>query len=221
MKLLSQSGVVVWSATYDAFGKATVNPSSTLTNNLRLPGQYYDAETRLHYNWMRHYDPGTGRYVTSDPIGLEGGINMYAYVGENPLRWVDPYGLRDVIVAVWTSNVLQNFTGEVGHVFVGEMNGTTITSQFLTPSGYKGENTTKTWIDTVAYEGRSPDYVYQVTVPDDKAFDEVAAKARSVPTWFALPNGKTSTNCSTAAQGAIRAGGVRGLPPHGQHGPTG
>jgi RHS repeat-associated protein len=93
MKLLSQSGAAVWSATYDAFGKATVNPSSTVTNNLRLPGQYYDQETELHYNWMRYYDPGTGRYVTSDPIGLLGGINMYAYVGGNPLSRIDPWGL--------------------------------------------------------------------------------------------------------------------------------
>jgi RHS repeat-associated protein len=93
MKLLSQSGAVVWSATYDAFGKATVNPSSTVTNNLRLPGQYYDAETGLNYNWMRYYDPKVGRYVTSDPIGLRGGINTYAYVRGNPLRYVDPLGL--------------------------------------------------------------------------------------------------------------------------------
>jgi RHS repeat-associated protein len=95
-KLITQSGAAVWSATYDAFGKATVNPSSTVTNNLRLPGQYYDAETGLHYNWMRYYDPTTGRYVTSDPIGLLGGINMYAYLDGNPLNSIDPFGLFDI-----------------------------------------------------------------------------------------------------------------------------
>ena len=93
MKLLNQSGLTVWSATYDAFGKATIDPTSTITNNLRFPGQYADQETGLHYNWHRFYDPRTGRYTTNDPIGLFGGVNLYTYVGGNPLRYADPYGL--------------------------------------------------------------------------------------------------------------------------------
>jgi RHS repeat-associated protein len=67
-KLTNISGAVVWSATYDAFGKAIIDASSTITSNLRFPGQYFDAETGLHYNWHRYYDPNTGRYVTEDPI---------------------------------------------------------------------------------------------------------------------------------------------------------
>ena len=92
-KLLNQSGLTVWSATYDAFGRATIDPASTITNNLRFPGQYADQETGLHYNWMRFYDPLTGRYVTSDPIGLLGGENFYVYVGGNPFGNIDPIGL--------------------------------------------------------------------------------------------------------------------------------
>ncbi|NHZ83892.1 hypothetical protein F2P44_32175 [Massilia sp. CCM 8695] len=61
--------------------------------NLRFPGQYYDRETNLHYNYYRDYDPQTGRYVQSDPIGLDGGMNTFGYVNGNPLSYIDPLGL--------------------------------------------------------------------------------------------------------------------------------
>jgi RHS repeat-associated protein len=70
------------------------NPSGpgALTFNLRMPGQYYDRESNLFYNYYRDYDPQLGRYVQSDPIGLDGGIDTYGYVEGNPLSKVDPTG---------------------------------------------------------------------------------------------------------------------------------
>ena len=83
---------VVWSAAYDAFGQARVETAG-ITQNLRFPGQYFDAETGRHYNYFRDYDPRTGRYLQSDPIGVGGGINTYGYAVANPLTNVDPSGL--------------------------------------------------------------------------------------------------------------------------------
>jgi RHS repeat-associated protein len=95
---------VVWRWDGDAFGerqgknegfpnmgKLINNPQVTV--NLRYPGQYYDEETGLFYNWNRYYDPNTGRYGRSDPIGLMGGGNTYIYAGGNPVMLTDPLGL--------------------------------------------------------------------------------------------------------------------------------
>ena len=116
VKAISKNGAVVWSAEYDAFGHALVEPGSVVASNLRAPGQYYDEETGFHYNMFRYYDPTIGRYLNPDPIGMGnrpdmaryldskvcGGIytdidiNYYVYADANPINKVDPNGTLGV-----------------------------------------------------------------------------------------------------------------------------
>ncbi|MFC1824383.1 RHS repeat-associated core domain-containing protein [Thermodesulfobacteriota bacterium] len=90
--LTNDKGAVAWSADYKPFGNVALTKEAT-TNNLRFPGQYYDQETGLHYNYHRYYDPRVGRYITPDPIGQAGGINLLLYAYSNPVNLLDPMGL--------------------------------------------------------------------------------------------------------------------------------
>lgn len=91
--LTDAGGVVVGSYTYDAFGNI-VGQTGDLVNPYTYTGRELDAESGLYYYRARYYDPQTGRFISEDPIGFAGGINLYAYVLNNPIRHVDPYGLK-------------------------------------------------------------------------------------------------------------------------------
>ncbi|WP_284425684.1 RHS repeat-associated core domain-containing protein, partial [Acidovorax sp. SUPP1855] len=90
-----KAGEITWAASYGAWGdvQEEYNPHR-IEQSIRLQGQQLDAETGLHYNRFRYYDPHLGQYITQDPIGLDGGFNKYIYP-LNPIIYVDPLGLTE------------------------------------------------------------------------------------------------------------------------------
>ncbi|MCG7921411.1 MAG: RHS repeat protein [Candidatus Thiodiazotropha lotti] len=97
VKATDGAGSVVWDSDRRPFGERALIVAQVVMP-LGFPGQYYDQETGNYYNYFRDYDPATGRYLQSDPIGLEGGVNTYVYVGSNPLQYFDFFGLKRVVV---------------------------------------------------------------------------------------------------------------------------
>ena len=100
-RVADETNSIVWKWESTPFGET--KPTGTLEFNLRFAGQYFDNETATHYNINRDYNPITGRYIQSDPIGLDGGLSTFAYVNGNPVMFVDLEGLTgtdepDVIV---------------------------------------------------------------------------------------------------------------------------
>ena len=95
--ITNTDGIPVWTWDGEAFGntppQAEVTGAGPFTFNLRFPGQYYDAETNLNNNYFRDYDPSTGHYVESDPLGLRAGVSTFSYGGGNPTSYTDPFGL--------------------------------------------------------------------------------------------------------------------------------
>lgn len=91
--LTDDSGTVVWQGNYSPFGEVT-ETIDTVEQNIRFPGQYFEEETGLHYNYFRDYDPTTGRYIESDPIGLDGGVNTFGYGYQNSVSNFDIFGLE-------------------------------------------------------------------------------------------------------------------------------
>jgi RHS repeat-associated protein len=105
-------GTQVWVWASDAFGNGA--PSGAATVNLRMSGQYYDSESGLFYNWNRYYNPATGRYISSDPIGIDGGLNTFLYAEASPVMYSDPEGLSAAAVTCARVSVCRAVAVQIG-----------------------------------------------------------------------------------------------------------
>lgn len=95
LEVTDEAGELAWAGRYHAWGKVDSGEDVSLLPRidqpLRYPGQYADEKARLHYNTFRYYDTDMGRFISQDPIGLDGGENLYGYA-PNPIRWMDLLG---------------------------------------------------------------------------------------------------------------------------------
>ncbi|WP_414506493.1 putative T7SS-secreted protein [Streptomyces sp. NEAU-L66] len=91
-ELVSETGDITWDTRGTLWGGITWRNSSTAYTPCRFPGQYFDPESSLHYNFYRFYDPAAARYISPDPLGLNPAPNPVTYT-RNPFLWIDPFGL--------------------------------------------------------------------------------------------------------------------------------
>ena len=210
----------VWDAAYEPFGRARVF-TSTVEMNLRLPGQQLHAETGLHQNWMRDYDPMVGRYLQPDPIGLEGGPNVYGYVGGDPLNYVDPRG-EDAVVVLQPGS--PKYAGHVGMLVGHENGGFTYYSDdgptfgapamlfpfpYPTPAPAKGPGPNGEYFRSLddffrKYQNYSNGVRLPTTAEQDWAMHRRASRAFSDP-YYAFPE---TGNCLDSVSSVLRAGGI-------------
>lgn len=203
------SGEVVWASTHMPFGEAIVNEdpdtdAKTYSLNIRFPGQYYDEETGLHYNYFRTYDPKLGRYLESDPAGLTDSANTYAYALNSPQRYTDPLGL-------WVKRCARRLGGPSKR----PMNPTghnPLRHDYLVVSGqvYSFQSGGNDWWDMLLSQGRIDDNesinFLCTMICDDEQFDqyvkdavnEIGAPTYCVGAYPGTPEFKAGArNCQT------------------------
>ena len=204
----------VWEATYLPFGEAIVNPNATVENNFRFPGQYFDTESGFHFNYYRYYDHSIGRYLRADPIGLTGGINPFSYAYNNPIFFVDPFGL---LVQVHSRDV--KGTGGMGaHTYI-----TVTTNGVVTTVGSYENNKDKNIVRENNPTDHGPNKLPRTSTItifpppgmsqkewDKAVLDAARKRLNATPIeyeWYGGDGGKMSGNCHTTTRGIIEDAG--------------
>lgn len=210
----SSNDAVVWAWDSTSFGVAP--PSvQTVKFNLRFPGQYYDELTKQHYNLNRYYNPEIGRYMEADPVGLEGGLNPYAYAGSNPVMSIDPTGLAWVNVWLQKGSFGKD-DFQWGHASMTLKDGTYISwwpnqaagiidqKRFVSDIYTAPAFTDRTFEKDKTDEGsRMPDYRVEVFSLDETKIKNWWSSYQASENWSSL-----SQNCSTTVAEALKVGGA-------------
>jgi RHS repeat-associated protein len=193
------TGAVVWAARYLPFGgidQVSVD-TGALTQTLRFPGQWFQAETGLHQNGMRDYDPTTGRYLQADPLGLVDGPSVYGYARQSPVRYIDPRG-TDIAISMSADAALG-----FGHVGMNVNNQSTV--------GLRPVNPTDPTILTSTVPGEvSPDtgiteiITILTTLTQDRGVASCIERGKNQITTYNL----WTNQCTTFVRQCLAAAGI-------------
>ncbi|MGQ0595500.1 MAG: RHS repeat domain-containing protein, partial [Gammaproteobacteria bacterium] len=210
------SGAILWRWEGEAFG-STAPELQSVTVNLRFPGQYFDAETGLHYNYFRDYDPTLGRYIQS---GLAGGLNTYEYALNNPIRIYDPFGLEPnqgcIAACTVGGGIIGGGVGYLGGGLLGGGGGTLVAPGVGTIGGAIG-GAELGGAAGAAAGSAAGNAAGQALCPDDDDEDKCEKQAQEdeqTCRMATMPGTPARARCWASVQeryGACRAG--RPLPP--------
>ena len=212
--LSDASGAVTGRVAYGVYGELLSRSGATGTAFL-FNGRWgvQTDSSGIYYHRARYYHPGLRRFLNQDmlPENLDeiASLNRYAFAGGDPVDAIDPFGLREVFVAIWEKSMPYIAgNGSVGHVAIVEQNGSMILSQFPNPHSAHAPNSQKNYKDTIAYEGRRPDHLFRVFIPNDKAFNAAAKDHTSRKYWDWRASNFDETNCSKGSSTALWQGGI-------------
>jgi RHS repeat-associated protein len=214
--ITGNGGAQVSLHTYDPFGAEVTSAAQAGTEAIKkFTGHERDTAT-VDYMHARYYQNGWGRFLSVDrdravAVRRPQSWNRFTYASNNPIVRFDPNGLRDVYVAIWNAQAPYVVGhGSVGHAAIFETNGRVLLSQFPKKHGVMSPNDQRSYEKTKKSEdGRSPDAVYKVHVPDDEKFDRAVAQKSKATTWLARPVTDNQTNCAEAVASALQSGGVK------------
>lgn len=196
--MTGSSQAVVWNAYVEPFGQAQVFGTPSAGLDARLSRQWFEAETGLHQNWNREFDPSIGRYIEADPLGFEAGQNPYAYVENDPLNRSDPRGL-DAVVNYWDS-----FTGHVGIEITGHG------SYGFYPQNDHSVSSPGCECQDLSKTRRRPDaslIIHTTPAQDAKMWSYIQERMRNPGYWILI-----GRNCTNMVSDTLRKGGLEDVP---------
>ncbi|EFM8968161.1 hypothetical protein HGL71_002374 [Escherichia coli] len=192
-EMTDSDGKIVWETGYQVWGNTIQEKDhGGVEQNLRYQGQYLDRETGLHYNLHRYYDPDVGRFMVTDPIGLAGGINLYAYA-PNPLSWIDPLGLCKTDSAKLIAGKITGYTRHGLNQAIGRNGGKGINIKDMLDAVQNPKKVIENANGTIKYQGKRA----TVVLNKDGKVVTVFGKSRGPQIW---PQGTTRTGGSGSAQ---------------------
>jgi RHS repeat-associated protein len=198
VRMTNAAKAAVWQALWKPFGEVQAI-TGTASLDARFPGQWFQIESGLAYNWHRYYDATTGRYTQADPLGFVDGPGVFGYAGSAATMWADPFGLYTEII-IWAPAPGAIGSSSFGHVSV-DINGHNFS---LGRHGWDSRGIGEFIGVNSGFRG-GEGYVLNLTAEQEETVR--ACLASWTGEWMPRSN-----NCTRPIQGCLRRAGITDLP---------